>query len=62
MKPLLKIAFLFIAIYSSGIASAQSKLTEEQKKELQAKYENYKAQLNLTPDQEEYLSSWRRGS
>lgn len=57
MKSLLKIALLLIAIYSTGVASAQSKLTEEQKKELQAKYESYKAQLNLTPEQEEKVKT-----
>lgn len=57
MKSLLKIALLLIAIYSTGVVSAQSKLTEEQKKELQAKYESYKAQLNLTPEQEEKVKT-----
>lgn len=57
MKSLLKIALLLTLIYSSAVASAQSKLTEEQKKELQAKYESYKAQLNLTPEQEEKVKT-----
>jgi hypothetical protein len=57
MKSLLRIALLLIALYSSQATSAQSKLSEEQKKELQAKYESYKAQLNLTPEQEQKVKT-----
>jgi hypothetical protein len=53
MKTLFRFVLLLIAVVFSGHVNAQSKLTEEQKKELQAKYEEYKAKLNLTEAQQE---------
>jgi hypothetical protein len=44
---------LLVAVAFSGYVQAQSRLTEEQKKELQAKYEEYRAKLNLTEEQQE---------
>jgi hypothetical protein len=46
-----------MAVVFSGTVNAQSKLTEEQKKELHAKYEEYKAKLNLTEAQEEKVKA-----
>jgi hypothetical protein len=53
MKTLLRYVLLVTAVAFSGYVNAQSKLTEEQKKELQAKYEEYKAKLNLSEEQQE---------
>lgn len=53
MKTLLRYILLVTAVAFSGYVNAQSKLTEEQKKELQAKYEEYKAKLNLSEEQQE---------
>lgn len=48
-----KICWVFALLTLSVLTSrAQSKLTEEQKKELKEKQAEYKAKLNLTPDQE----------
>lgn len=44
---------LLLAVLAPGLVNAQSKLTEEKKKELQEKFETYKAQLNLTEAQQE---------
>ena len=44
---------LLVAVHSSGVVTAQSKFTEEQKKELQAKFEAYREKLNLTEEQQE---------
>lgn len=53
MKSLFTIMLLLLAVLAPGLVNAQSKLTEEKKKELQEKFETYKAQLNLTEAQQE---------
>jgi hypothetical protein len=57
MKTLFRSVLLLMAVVYSGYVNAQSKLTEEQKKELQAKYQEYKAKLNLTEAQEEKVQA-----
>jgi hypothetical protein len=52
MKRLFKITALLIFVTgATANAFAQSKMTEEQKKEVLAKYQVHKEQLHLTPDQ-----------
>ncbi|WP_314034696.1 hypothetical protein [Xanthocytophaga flava] len=52
MKKYLVISSLvLLTLLSVGQVSAQSKLTEEQKQELKARYEAYKEKLNLSEDQ-----------
>lgn len=43
---------LLLAVLSPAFVNAQSKLSEEKKKELQERFETYKTQLNLTEDQQ----------
>ena len=52
MKRIINIAvvLLFVTL-TANQASAQSKMTEEQKKEAKARYQEYKEKLNLTDDQ-----------
>lgn len=57
MKTLFRFVLLLTAVTFSGYVNAQSKLTEEQKKELQAKFEAYKTQLNLSEDQQEKVKA-----
>ena len=57
MKCLSRFLVLVIAVVFSSNVNAQSKLTEEQKKELQAKSAEYKAKLNLTEAQEEKVKA-----
>jgi Spy/CpxP family protein refolding chaperone len=52
MKRIIKITVVLVLVTMAAIhASAQSKMTEEQKKEAKAKYQPYKEKLNLTDDQ-----------
>ncbi|THU38454.1 hypothetical protein FAM09_17455 [Niastella caeni] len=52
MKRIIKITTLLLLILLVTVnASAQSKMTEEQKKEAKAKYQAYKEELKLTEDQ-----------
>lgn len=57
MKTLFRCVLLLMAVVISVNVNAQSKLTEEQKKELQAKYEEYKTKLNLSEAQEEKVKA-----
>jgi Spy/CpxP family protein refolding chaperone len=52
MKRIINLASLFVLIMlMAASASAQSKMTEEQRKEAKARYQAYKEKLNLTEDQ-----------
>ena len=52
MKRIIKLtAVLVLTTLMAATVSAQSKMTEEQKKEAKAKYQAYKEKLNLTEDQ-----------
>ena len=52
MKRIIKITTVLVLItLLAAHVSAQSKMTEEQKKEAKAKYQAYKEKLNLTEDQ-----------
>jgi Spy/CpxP family protein refolding chaperone len=52
MKRMLNIALVLVLVTLVATnAVAQSKMTEEQKKEAKAKYQAYKEKLNLTEDQ-----------
>jgi Spy/CpxP family protein refolding chaperone len=52
MKRIIKITMVLVLVTMAAInASAQSKMTEEQKKEAKARYQAYKEKLNLTEDQ-----------
>ncbi|WP_343700944.1 hypothetical protein [Chitinophaga sp.] len=53
MNVLLKCMLLLLGCAAPYFATAQSKLSETQKKDLLAKMESYKAKLNLTEAQEE---------
>lgn len=57
MKTLFRFAFILMAVIFSTQANAQSKLTEEQKEELKAKFEAYKAKLNLSETQQEKVKA-----
>jgi hypothetical protein len=57
MKLFFRTTLLLLAMHSTGLVVAQSKLTEEQKKELHAKFENYKSRLNLTEVQQEKVKA-----
>ncbi|WP_127126361.1 hypothetical protein [Pseudoflavitalea rhizosphaerae] len=57
MKTFYRFAFLIIAVIFSMHVNAQSRLTEEQKKELSAKFEEYKAKLNLSDTQQEKVKA-----
>lgn len=48
---------LLLAVLSPAFVNAQSKLSEEKKKELQEKFDTYKTQLNLTEDQQEKVKA-----
>lgn len=52
MKDVMKIFVLLILVAMSCSLQAQSAMTEEQKQEVKAKYEEYRKSLNLTEDQE----------
>jgi Spy/CpxP family protein refolding chaperone len=45
------IVLLLLVTITATNASAQSKMTDEQKKEAKARYQEYKEKLNLTDDQ-----------
>jgi mannitol-specific phosphotransferase system IIBC component len=51
MKRFIRFALLVALVIVSVTASAQSKMTEEQKKEAKARYEAYKQKLNLNEEQ-----------
>lgn len=52
MKTILKLTlFMVMATMAATHASAQSKMTEEQKKEAKEKYEAFKQKLNLNEEQ-----------
>jgi Spy/CpxP family protein refolding chaperone len=51
MKIMKTILLMLLVTLAAGQVSAQSKMTEEQKKEAKARYEAYKQKLNLTEDQ-----------
>jgi len=52
MKRIINITRLFVLLMLiAASASAQSKMTEEQRKEAKARYQAYKEKLNLTEDQ-----------
>ncbi|WP_205513544.1 hypothetical protein [Longitalea arenae] len=57
MKPSRRFLLLALAVSLSMITNAQSKLSDERKKELQSKYEEYKVKLNLTQAQEEKVKA-----
>ena len=57
MKSLFRIMLLLLAVLSPAFVNAQSKLSEEKKKELQERFETYKTQLNLTEDQQEKVKA-----
>ena len=66
MKRIIKLTLVLLLV--TGIAanaSAQSKMTEEQKKEAKATYQEYKEKLNLTEDQSKKVdainSTWFEG-
>jgi hypothetical protein len=66
MKKIINItALLSLLILVTNQASAQSKMTDEQKKEAKAKYQAYKEKLNLTEEQSKKVdainSSWIEG-
>ncbi|MDJ1496643.1 hypothetical protein QNI19_27165 [Cytophagaceae bacterium DM2B3-1] len=61
MKKYLIISSLtLLTLLPVGQVSAQSKLTEEQKQELKARYEAYKERLNLSEDQSVKVESINR--
>lgn len=52
MKRIINIlVVLLLVTFTATHASAQSKMTEEQKQEAKARYQEYKEKLNLTEDQ-----------
>ena len=66
MKRIIKLTLVLILATGAAVgASAQSKMTEEQKKETKAKYQEYKEKLNLTEDQSKKVdainSTWFEG-
>ena len=66
MKKIINItALLVLLTLVVNRASAQSKMTEEQKKEAKAKYQAYKEKLNLTDEQSKQVdainSDWLEG-
>lgn len=52
MKEVMKIFVLLILVGMPCSLQAQSAMSEEQKQEVKAKYEEYRKSLNLTEDQE----------
>jgi hypothetical protein len=66
MKKIINItALLALLILVASQTSAQSKMTDEQKKEAKAKYQAYKEKLNLTEEQSKKVdainSDWIEG-
>lgn len=66
MKKIINItALLVLLTLVTNHASAQAKMTEEQKKEAKAKYQAYKEKLNLTEEQSKQVdainSDWLEG-
>ncbi|MDJ1485168.1 hypothetical protein QNI16_32010 [Cytophagaceae bacterium YF14B1] len=59
-KYLIIYSLTLLTLLSVGQVSAQSKLTEEQKQELKARYEAYKEKLNLSEDQSVKVESINR--
>jgi len=58
MKKIINItALLVLLTLVTNHASAQSKMTEEQKKEAKAKYQAYKEKLNLTEEQSKQVDA-----
>ena len=57
MKRFFNAVLLLMALGFAGNASAQGKLTEEQKKELTARLERYRTELNLTDQQQEKVKA-----
>ena len=53
MKTMMKTLVMTILVAVSGSVCAQSRMTEEQKAEAKAKYEEYRKRLNLTDEQSE---------
>jgi len=66
MKKIINItALLMLLLLVTNHAMAQSKMTEEQKKEAKAKYQAYKDKMNLTEEQSKQVdainSDWIEG-
>lgn len=66
MKRSINIAIMLLLVtLVTAQASAQSKMTDEQKKEAKARYQEYKEKLNLTDDQSKKVdainSTWFEG-
>jgi Spy/CpxP family protein refolding chaperone len=66
MNRIINIAvLLLLTTITVNNASAQSKMTDEQKKEAKARYQEYKEKLNLTDDQSKKVdainSTWFEG-
>ena len=66
MKRIINITVLLVLVTLVAVqASAQSKMTDEQKKEAKARYQEYKEKLNLTDDQSKKVdainSTWFEG-
>lgn len=59
-KYLIVYSLTLLTLLSAGQVYAQSKLTEEQKQELKARYEAYKEKLNLSEDQSVKVESINR--
>lgn len=52
MKKIIMLSFLFLLAVCSFAQSGKSRLSEDEKKELLAKMEDYRAKLNLSEEQE----------
>lgn len=66
MKKIIYIAVMLVLVMlAANQASAQSKMTEEQKKEAKAKYQAYKEKLNLDEEQSKQVdvinTTWFEG-
>ena len=66
MKRIINFTVLLLLVMLMTVsASAQSKMTDEQKKEAKARYQEYKEKLNLTDDQSKKVdainSTWFEG-
>ena len=66
MKKIIHIAVMLVLVMlAANEASAQSKMTEEQKKEAKAKYQAYKEKLNLNEEQSKQVdvinTTWFEG-
>lgn len=58
MKKIIHIAVMLVLVMlAANEASAQSKMTEEQKKEAKAKYQAYKEKLNLNEEQSKQVDA-----